>query len=97
MIRNIREVIKMEDKLNTKKVAFSLAGISGVAYIICAILVAISPVGTVKVFRYLFHGIDISKIATTPTLANSILGFFEIVILALFVGWLFAWIYNKQK
>ena len=87
----------MEDKLNTKKVAFSLAWISGIVYIICAVLVAISPVGTVKMFRYLFHGIDISKIATTPTLANSILGLFEIVILALFVGWLFAWIYNKQK
>ena len=86
----------MTDKLNEKKVAFSLAGVSGILYIICAVLVAIFPVGTVKVFRYLFHGIDISKIATTPTLANSILGFFEIIALALLVGWLFAWIYNRQ-
>jgi len=86
----------MTDKLNEKKVAFSLAGVSGILYIICAVLVAIFPVGTVKVFRYLFHGIDILKIATTPTLANSILGFFEIIALALLVGWLFAWIYNRQ-
>ena len=86
----------MTDKLNEKKVAFSLAGVSGILYIICAVLVAIFPVGTVKVFRYLFHGIDILKIATTPTLANSILGFFEIIALALLVGWLFSWIYKRK-
>ena len=87
----------MAEKLNARKVAYSLAGVSGIIYIICAILVAISPSGTVMVFGYMFHGIDISQISTTPTLSGTIIGLVEIVILALIVGWLFAKIYNKIK
>jgi len=87
----------MAEKLNARKVAYSLAGVSGIIYIICAILVAISPSGTVMVFSYMFHGIDISQISTTPTLSGTIIGLVEIVILALIVGWLFAKIYNKIK
>jgi len=87
----------MAEKLNARKVAYSLAGVSGIIYIICAVLVAISPSGTVMVFGYMFHGIDISQISTTPTLSGTIIGLVEIVILALIVGWLFAKIYNKIK
>lgn len=84
----------MADKLNTRKVAYSLAVVSGIVYIICAILIVISQELTVKTFSYLFHGIDITKIATAPTLSGTLIGFAEIVILALIVGWLFAVIYN---
>ena len=44
----------MEDKLNEKKVAFSLAGTSGIIYIICAVLIAIFPTGTVKHLGFCF-------------------------------------------
>ena len=87
----------MGDELNPKRVAMSLASVAGIVYIVCAILVALAPTLTVKTFGALFHGIDISQIATTPTIASSIIGFIEIVVLALIVGWLFAVIYNKIK
>ena len=88
----------MEDKLNAKKVAFSLAGASAIIYIICAILIAIFPIGTVKVFGFLFHGIDISKISRMSVpFTSTILGLIEIIALSMLFGFVFAKIYNKMK
>ena len=42
----------MISKLNEKKVAFSLAGTSGIIYIVCAVLIAIFPTGTMKAFGF---------------------------------------------
>jgi len=55
------------------------------------------PNQTLNLFASLFHGIDITQIATTPTLANTAIGFVEIIALALIIGWLFAIIYNKVR
>ena len=91
-----KEVIKeMSNKLNVKKTGLTLAIVIGIVYIVCAILIAIAPTATVNVFGALFHGIDISKIAATPTLGRTILGLVEILALGYIVGWLFAVIYNK--
>ena len=88
----------MTDKLNEKKVAFSLAGTSGIIYIICAVLIAIFPTGAMKAFGFLFHGIDISKISNASvTFASTILGLIEIVALSIIVGYIFTIIYNKIK
>ena len=86
------------EKLSEKRVALSLASVSGIVYIVCAILIAISPEWTMASFGALFHGIDISKIARSPVpLGSTVLGFVEIVVFALIVGWLFAKIYNSIK
>lgn len=87
----------MAEKLSVKRVGYSLAAVFGIVYAVCAVLVAISPDGTVKAFRYLFHGIDISKIAAMPTITGTIIGFVEIIVLGFIVGWLFAKIYNSFK
>ena len=88
----------MIDKLNEKKVAFSLAGASGIIYVVCAVLIAIFPTGTVKVFGALFHGIDISKITRESVpFTSTILGLIEIIMLSLVAGYIFAKIYNKIK
>ncbi len=88
----------MADKLSEKRVAFSLATVAGIVYIVCAILVAIAPAWTVNTFGALFHGIDISQIARDSVpLGSTILGLVEIVVLALIVGWLFAKVYNSMK
>lgn len=87
----------MVDNLNVKKTSYSLAIVVGIVYIICALLIAIAPAGTVNLFGALFHGIDISKIATTPDFSRTVLGFVEILILGLIVGWLYAKIYNSIK
>ena len=88
----------MTEKLNEKKVAFSLASTSGIIYIVSAMLVAIFPAGTVKVFGALLHGIDISKITRESVpFTSTIIGLIEIVALSLVAGYIFAKIYNKIK
>ena len=88
----------MTDKLNPKRIALSLAIVTGLVYIVCAILVAIAPIWTVNTFGALFHGIDISKIARESVpITSTILGLVEIIILALIVGWLFAKVYNSFR
>mgnify|MGYP001616860821 CR=1 FL=1 len=88
---------KMVEKLNAKRVALSLAIVSGVISIICALLILIAPEFTVSLFGAIFHGIDISQITKPITLGGAILGTVEIVILALIAGWLFASVYNKIR
>ncbi|MBS3092663.1 hypothetical protein J4466_04555 [Candidatus Pacearchaeota archaeon] len=87
----------MAEKLNPKKVALSLASVSGIISIVCALLIFIAPETITKLFGAIFHGIDVSKIATTPTLTGAILGIIEVIVIALIAGWLFAVIYNKIK
>ena len=85
----------MVEKLNTKVVSFSLAIISGIMYVLCALLFAIAPQTTLNLFKDMFHGIDITKIASTPvSFGSNITGFIKIVVFSLIVGWLFATIYN---
>jgi len=86
----------MAEKLNKKRVAYSLAVVFGAVYLACAILVAIAPAWTVSFFGALFHGIDIAQIARTPVpLGSAVLGFIEIVVIGYLVGWLFAAVYNR--
>ena len=88
----------MSDKLNTKRVALSLASVSAILYIACALLIAIAPDFTTGLFSKVFHGIDITQIADTSiSFGSTLLGLVEIIIYALIAGWLFAVIYNKLK
>ena len=97
LIKELKEV-KMAENLNAKRVSFSLASVFGIVYIACALIVAIIPNSAMKLFNNLFHGIDITKIAdTTFSLSTTIIGFIEVVIFGLVIGWLCAVIYNKLK
>lgn len=87
----------MVDKLSPKRVSLSLAVVTGIISIICALLIAIAPEGTTKLFGTIFHGIDISKISTTISLGNAVLGTIVAIVLAFIIGWLFATIYNGLK
>jgi len=88
----------MSDKLNTKRVALSLASVSAILYIACALLIAIAPNLTLSLFSKIFHGIDITQIKDASiSFGSTLLGLVEIIIYALIAGWLFAVIYNKLK
>lgn len=88
----------MTDKLNAKRVALTLAIVSAILYIACALLIAIAPDFTMNLFSNLFHGIDISKITSTSvSFGGVLLGLIEIIAYALIAGWLFALIYNKLR
>lgn len=85
----------MTEKLNSNKVAISLAAVAGMISIICALLILIAPESATNLLGQIFHGIDISQIAKPISLGNAVLGTIEVIILALIAGWLFAKIYNK--
>ena len=87
----------MADKLSPKRTAFSLAIVSGIISVVCALLIAIAPQATTKLFGAIFHGIDLTKIASQITLTGAILGTVEVIIIGLIAGWLFAVVYNKIK
>ncbi|MBS3065885.1 hypothetical protein J4229_02455 [Candidatus Pacearchaeota archaeon] len=85
----------MKEKLSPKVVALSLAVVSGILYIVCAILLALTPAGTLALFNNLFHGIDLTSITkTSVTFGSTLIGLIEIVVYALITGWLFAKVYN---
>jgi len=84
----------MSNKLNPKIVSLSLASVSVILSILCALLVALAPKTTLIFFGSIFHGIDISKIATSVTFSGVLMGLFAIIILSLITGWLFALVYN---
>ena len=90
--------MKMAELLSPKRVGLSVMFVSGIAYIVCAIFVALSLGGTVRFFNYLFHGIDLEKITTTGiTFQATLIGFVEAIVLAFIIGWLFAVVYNNLK
>ena len=85
----------MADKLNAKKVSLSLASVSGIFSIVCAALIAIAPQATTSLFGTIFHGINISQIASPITLWGAVVGTVEVIIMSLIAGWLFARAYNS--
>ena len=85
----------MTEKLSAKRAALSLAAVSGIISIVCALLILIVPQFTMNLFGAIFHGIDISQITKPITFGGAILGTVEVIILGLIVGWLFAKIYNS--
>ncbi|MBI2547286.1 MAG: hypothetical protein HYW23_02460 [Candidatus Aenigmarchaeota archaeon] len=82
-------------KLNLTITALALAVTSAIAYVACVLLIAVFGQPVVSLFGTIFHGIDITKIATTGTsLTDIATGFVVIFVLALFAGALFAKVYN---
>ncbi len=75
--------------------AFGLT--AGLAYALCAALVALWPAQTVNFFSNWFHGIDLTKIYAAPqiTPGNFITGLIGVIIAAYLVGAFYAWVYNK--
>jgi len=84
----------MANELSPKVVSFSLAGVSAILSLLCAILLVIAPQAALKFFGSIFHGMDITKIATSVTFLGVLKGLVAIVIVAFVAGWLFAVIYN---
>lgn len=82
------------EKLNPKVVSFSLASASGILSLLCALLLAIAPDASLKFFGSIFHGMDITKIASSVTLSGVITGLIAAVVVALVSGWIFAAVYN---
>lgn len=95
---NKKEVkIKVVDKLSVKRVSLSLAYVTAIVSIVCALLLAIFPEGSMSLLGSIFHGLDISQIAVAITWSSAILGTVAAIVLALAIGCLFAKIYNSIR
>lgn len=87
--------IKMK-KLNSNKVALSLSATALIVYLVCLVFVAVAPLeATIAVSNSLFHGIDLSGIATKRIeLASTTMGLIITFAGTYVIGYLFAAIYN---
>ena len=87
----------MKHKLNTIKVANSLAVTIAIVYLVCIIAVWIAPGITTTIGNYLLHGADVSRLAVARTFSYSLTSLITGTIAGWLVGLLFAVIYNKFK
>ena len=84
----------MANELNPKVVSFSLASASGIFSLLCALLLAIAPEAALKFFGSIFHGADITKIASPVTISGALTGLIAVVIVSFVFGWVFSVTYN---
>lgn len=84
----------MANKLSVKTTALALAVTSGIVSIACFLILWIWP-SSLSLFGKIFHGLDLTKIATTNlSVTDAVVGLIVVVIIGLFVGALFAKVYN---
>ena len=83
-------------KLDAHLIGLALAITSGVFYILCESLFVVAPQTTLKVISYMFHSIDITKIATSIplSLSNVLIGLVGLVVLSYITGVFSVWTYN---
>ncbi|HZX44303.1 MAG TPA: DUF5676 family membrane protein [Candidatus Nanoarchaeia archaeon] len=83
----------MAKKVDPNTVALSLAGVSAIFSLSCALIVSLAPDFSLRLARALFHGLEISGIAA-PTINDILAGLGGVTIIAILSGWLFALFYN---
>lgn len=83
-------------KLKPNIVALSLGITSVVLYVICLVLVAITPAGALVPFmNSLIHSVDFSSMMTKSiTLTGSVVGIIAWFVIAAITGYIFAFVYN---
>jgi CDP-diglyceride synthetase len=85
----------MKNELDARRVAYASALIAGIFSIVCLAIIAIFGNSGTMFMGYIFHGLDISKIAVTNiSWGGSIIGVIEVILIAFIGGWFFAKVYN---
>ncbi|MBS3074759.1 hypothetical protein J4447_04910 [Candidatus Pacearchaeota archaeon] len=86
----------MADRINASRFGLSFGIAGGIISLICGILLAIAPSFTISLFGAIFHGIDLSQIASKSVgIGGIILGIIEVFIIGYIFGWLVGVFYNK--
>ncbi|MEK6952104.1 MAG: DUF5676 family membrane protein [Nanoarchaeota archaeon] len=84
----------MKHDVNATGIALALT--LGILSIVCLLLVLIAPSFALSLFGSFMHGIDLTKIAVTPSLSGkTLLGLIVAVVGGYIIGAIFAAIYNK--
>ena len=82
-------------KLNVNAFANASAVLTGIVYVVCAVLVVLLPNFFRAVATSWFHGMDLGAIWTGAPRGNFFLGLVTAMGGTWITGWLFAWLYNK--
>lgn len=82
--------------LETKKFASAAAQTAGIVYVVCALVVALFPSGSLTLLGWIAHVQPSSIVARSVTLTGFILGLLQVVIYLYIIAWVFAKIYNKS-
>ncbi len=82
-------------KLKANVLANTSAILTGIIYVVCAVLVMLLPDFFKDVATSWFHGMDLGAIWTGAPRGNFFLGLVTAMGGAWIIGWLFAWVYNK--
>lgn len=79
-------------QLNKRKFALAAAAVMGAWSIICAILVAIAPNLTLKLFSWMAHLVNLKTGVTFP---EAVYGVIEVFVLTYVTAYVFAWLHNR--
>jgi len=68
---------------------------TAVIYTLCSFFITVLPSLSLKIFNIWFHGMDLTRLATSKITLNAfILGLVTLTLVSYLTGILFAWIYN---
>lgn len=85
-------------KINANATGFALAITLTLINIFCLLLLLIAPNFFLNLFGSFMHGLDLSKIAVTPSIgADTFIGIIVTFVGGYIIGVVFATIYNKFK
>ncbi len=82
-------------KLDVKGIGLASGIVTAIVYVVCFLIVLILGSASLKFFNLFIHGIDLTSLATTPSLGTGILGLIVSVVVAYIFGAIFALTYNK--
>ena len=89
-----KEVKMVKKDINATGIALAFTFL--IVSIICLLLVFIAPEFALNLFGSFVHGIDLTKIAVTPSISgNTLLGIILVTVSGYLIGVIFAVIYNK--
>lgn len=86
----------MSQKKDVNATGIALALTFFIISVICLLLLLIAPIFALNLFGLFMHGVDLAKIAVTPTFSGrTLMGFAVALIGGYLIGIIFAAIYNK--
>jgi len=88
-------------KLNSKHFVITMTSFVGIVYLLCAALVLMAPVTSIKVANLAFHGLDLTKITKTIGFVDIVYGFVVSIIATIIYSAIFVavwnYFYNKME
>lgn len=82
-------------KLDIKGIGMAFAIVTAIVFVACFLIILVFGAASLQFFSLFVHGIDLTSLATNPSIGTGILGLIVSVIVAYVLGAVFALTYNK--